>query len=345
VPLDSLVSPYVGLVRGIQDVLSGPEDVRLATVWCESAFPHSLTGGGSGPTEARARAAAIGEVAERYAACVVDPDALVVASARELGPRAVDPARFALFSDRQYASKGFPYVRFDRNTRLSWIEGAALPGGEPAWLPAQLVHLAGHEHEPPLCRTTSSGLACHDTHAGAALAALLELLERDAFMITWKARLSWPALEWRRDEGLSAFESSVLRPTGLHFRALDLSAFWDVPIVAAVVRGRTAVGVGAAAAATAERAATKALDEAVRVHTWAHALARAGLPSPAADDVREFDDHVRFYADARNVARVDFLDGSTRRRSIGRLPGLLGTTHDEWIAAVCRRLARRGVSA
>jgi ribosomal protein S12 methylthiotransferase accessory factor len=83
----------------------------------------------------------------------------------------------------------------------------------------------------------------------------------------------------------------------------------------------------------------------VRVHTWAHALARAGLPSPAADDVREFDDHVRFYADARNVARVDFLDGSTRRRSIGRLPGLLGTTHDEWIAAVCRRLARRGVSA
>lgn len=344
-PLDSLVSPFVGIVRGAEEVLSGPEDVRLTTVWCESAFPHALTGGGSGPTEAGARAAAIGEVAERYAACIVDPDALVVASARELGPRAVDPARFALFTDRQYASEGFPYTRFDRDTRLAWIEGAALPGGEPAWLPAQLVHLAGHEGEAPLCRTTSSGLACHDTVAGATLAALLELLERDAFMITWKARLSWPGLEWRGNDRLAAFERSFLQPTGLRIRALDLSAFWDVPIVAAVVRGRTAVGVGAAAAATAERAVAKALDEAVRVHTWAHALARAGSPVPAADDVREFDDHVRFYADPCNATRTDFLDASPRRRGLEHMPNVRGSTHDECIAAVCRRLARRSASA
>lgn len=344
-PLESLVSPYVGVVRGMQDVLSGPEDVGLTTVWCESAFPHALTGGGSGATETGARAAAIGEVAERYAACIVDPDALVVASARELGPRAVDPACFALFSERQYSSKAFPYARFGRDTRLAWIEGAALPGGEPAWLPAQLVHLAGHDDEPPLCRTTSSGLACHETSAGATLAALLELLERDAFMITWKARLSWPVLDWRGNEELSAFERSFLRATGLRIRALDLSAFWDVPIVAAVARGRTAVGVGAAAAATVERAVAKALDEAVRVHTWAHALARAGSPSPPADDVTEFDDHVRFYAGPRNAARIDFLDGSPRRREVDRLPTMRGSTHDEWIAAVCRRLARRGVAA
>lgn len=344
-PLDSLVSPLVGVVRGVQDVLSGPEDVRLSTVWCESAFPHALTGGGSGSTEAGARAAAIGEVAERYAACIVDPDALVVASARELGPRAVDPARFAFFSDRQYGSKDFPYVRFDRDMRIAWIEGASLPDGEPAWLPAQLVHLAGHEGEPPLCRTTSSGLACNDTRGGATLAALLELLERDAFMITWKTRLSWPGIDWRGNEGLTAFERSFLRPTGLRIRALDLSAFWEVPVVAAVVRGRTAVAVGAAAAVTPERAVAKALDEAVRVHTWSHALARAGLPTPVADEVVEFDDHVRFYADPRNAARVDFLDGSPRRRGLERIPNLRGSTDDELIAAVCRRLARRGASA
>jgi ribosomal protein S12 methylthiotransferase accessory factor len=344
-PLESLVSPLVGVVRGMQEVLAGPEDVRLATAWCESAFPYALTGGGSGVTAQDARAAAIGEAVERYSASVVDPDALVVATARELGQRAVDPAQFALFSDRQYETPGFPYARFDRDTRVAWVEGTSLPDGEPALLPAQLVHLAGHEDERPICRTTSSGLACHDSVESATLAALLELLERDAFMITWKARLSWPVLDWRGNTRLTDFERSFLRPTGLQWRAVDLSAFWDVPIAAAIVRGGRVLGVGAAAGVTAERAVTKALDEAARVRTWAQALARFGGDSPAADDVDEFDDHVRFYADPGNAGRVAFLDDSSYRRTVERMPRVRGSTHEEWTEAICRRLARRGVSA
>jgi ribosomal protein S12 methylthiotransferase accessory factor len=348
-PLESLVSPYVGVVRGVQEVLAGPEDVRLVTAWCESAYPHTVTGGGSGRTAQEARAAAVGEAVERYSACVVDLDACVVATARELGSRAVEPARFALFSDRQYASAGFPYARFDRDTRLAWIEGVSLPDGEPAWLPAQLVHLAGHEDEQPICHTTSSGLACHETAAEATLAALLELLERDAFMITWKARISWPVLEWSGNELLTAFERSFLRPTGLRWRAVDLSPFWDVPVVVAVVRsgapGTAPLGVGAGADATVERAVRKALDEAARVRTWAQALRSAGRGAPAAEDVVDFDDHIRFYAKASNAHRVGFLDRSPRRRHVDRVALLEGSRPEERVHAICRRLARRGASA
>src|SRR5581483_8593241 len=184
---------------------AGPEDARLPAVWCESAYPHALVGGGSGLSLREARAAAIGEAVERYSASVVDLDACVVATARELGSQAVDPTRFALFSDSQYATPGFPYVRFDRDMRISWVAGVSLPDRAPAWLPAQLVHLAGHENEPRICRTTSSGLACHATEEEATLRALLELLERDAFMITWRARISWPLLD--------SFEAPFLEPT------------------------------------------------------------------------------------------------------------------------------------
>ncbi len=344
-PLESLVSPFVGVVRGMQDVLAGPEDVRLATAWCESAFPHALVGGGSGLTADDARAAAIGEAVERYSACIVDPEALVVASARELGDRAVDPARFALFSETEYGTAGFPYVRFDSDTQLAWIEGVSLPEGRPAWLPAQLVHLAGHESAPPLCRTTSSGLACHASVGDATLAALLELLERDAFMITWKTRLSWPLLDWNRHERLAEFERAFLRPTGLQWRAIDLSAFWDIPIVAAVVRGADTLGVGAAAAATIERAVMKALDEAARVRTWALALRAQGQGAPSADEIEEFDDHIRFYADSRNAPRVGFLDGSERLRRVESVPAIRGTSAEARIETICRRLARRRVTA
>ncbi|HEY8316497.1 MAG TPA: hypothetical protein VIG35_06500, partial [Gaiellaceae bacterium] len=72
-PLDSLVSPLVGIVRGIQEALAGPEDVRMAAAWCETAYPRALVGGGSGLSVRDARAAAIGEAVERYSACIVDP--------------------------------------------------------------------------------------------------------------------------------------------------------------------------------------------------------------------------------------------------------------------------------
>ena len=339
-PLESLVSPLVGVVRGMQEALAGPEDARMAAAWCETAYPRRLVGGGSGRSVRDARAAAIGEAVERYSACIVDPDACVVATARELGAAAVDPARFALFSAGQYASAGFPYRRFDRDTRLSWIEGTSLLDGERRWLPAQLVHLAGHEDEPPICRATSSGLACHATVEDATLAALLELLERDAFMITWKTRISWPLLDCRGDERLASFEERFMRPTGLRWHAIDLSAFWDVPIVAAVVRGGSALGVGAAAAPTVQRAVMKALDEATRVRTWARALRAAGMEAPAADDVEELDDHIRFYADPRNASKVAFLDGSQRRRRVDRVKAV-----DGGIDALCRRLSRRNVTA
>jgi ribosomal protein S12 methylthiotransferase accessory factor len=168
-------------------------------------------------------------------------------------------------------------------------------------------------------------------------------------MITWKARVSWPVLEWRGNERLTAFERSFLRPTGLSLRAVDLSAFWDVPVVAAVVRsdvpGTAPLGVGAGAAATVEHAVRKALDEAARVRTWARALWRAGRDAPAADELYEFDDHIRFYADPRHAHRVDFLDGSPRRRHVDRVTTLEGSTTEERIDAICRRLAQRGVSA
>ena len=353
-PLASLVSPYVGVVRGVQEVLAGPQDVRLVTMWCESAHAATLvgspvahSGGGSGTSPANARAAAIGEAVERYSASFADPGGLVVATARELGPAAVDPARFALFTEAQYSSPGFRYVPFDRDTRLGWIEGRALPGGEPAWLPAQVVHLVTARDEPAICRATSSGLACHADPEEATLRALLEVIERDAFMITWNARLTWPRLGWKGNDALEAFMRERVAPTGLHVRAIDLSAFWDVPCVLGVARsdapGAAPLGVGAAAAATVERAVEKAVDEAVRVRTWAQAMHLHGVPPP--DEIRDFDDHVRFYAEPANAARASFLDASPSTRAAADVQPVPGESAGAQVEAICERLARRSASA
>ncbi len=357
--LDSLVSPYVGVVRGVEDVLASPDDVRLPNVFCETGYAWGLVGGdgkhvggGSAPSRDAARAAALGEAVERYSACFSDGCA-VVATADELGERAVDPSRFALFCDEQHATPGFPYQRFTRDTRIAWITGWALPDGEPAYLPSQLVHLAWPRRgrEPRIGRSTSNGLACRPTFEEAVATGLLEVMERDAFMITWGARLSLPRLTWAGNDELEAFERRYLAPTGLRWSALDLSAFWDVPCALAVARSdlpaEAPLGVGAAAAPTIERAIVKALDEAVRVRSWARALrARdpdgADIRPPAA--IREFDDHIRYYAYAENAQRAAFLDATSQTRDVGDVRPL-GAGSAPAVRALCNRLHARGVSA
>jgi ribosomal protein S12 methylthiotransferase accessory factor len=183
------------------------------------------------------------------------------------------------------------------------------------------------------------------------LSGLLELVERDAFMITWLAGISWPLLDWSGNAWVAEFERRYLAPTGLRVSAVDLSAFWGIPCALGVARsrigGEAPLGVGAAAATTVERAVEKACDEAVRVRSWAQALRASdpqGATVPAAEQIVEFDEHVHYYAYDRNAAAADFLDASQAHRPTEEMVPVVGATPADQVAAICARLAARGVT-
>jgi hypothetical protein len=99
--LAEVVSPYVGIVTELDELLPSPDDGRQFHVVAAASDPeHTLgrrggrpgqPGSAYGPDRARVVAAATGEAVERYSAAYVPDEELVVASARELG--AVDPLR------------------------------------------------------------------------------------------------------------------------------------------------------------------------------------------------------------------------------------------------------------
>jgi ribosomal protein S12 methylthiotransferase accessory factor len=219
-PLAALCSPYTGIVSTVEECLCMPTDARLIRVACELASSSSLLGaslrhiqgvGGAGFTLAEARAAAVGEAAERYSASHLPRERFVEASADELGAGAVDPERFALFARDQYETDGFPFVPFHRGTRVQWVEGIALPGREPAWIPVELVYLADaiEPGRPRIGYATSSGMACAGSEIEAVERGLLELLERDAFMLAWSNRLSLPRVDWKDHAEAAALEPAV----------------------------------------------------------------------------------------------------------------------------------------
>ncbi len=346
------VSAYTGIVTAVEECLASTSEPRLFQAACEVGQGKSLLGsslehlsgiGGTGTSRSEAAAAAVGEAIERYSATYVPAEKLVVAAAREL-PEAVAPHRFALFSERQHESAGLPFERFTADTRVAWIEGAELPGGGRAFLPAELVYLgaAARQGASSIGYATSSGLACGETRLETLVRGLFELLERDAFMILWAGRLSLPLLDLHS----ASFES-----TALAFSGVDLSIFHRVPTVLGVVRAPAgfpgALGVGAAAAPTVERAWWKALAEAFACRSAGAKLAllHAGEESAHASGVATFEDHILRYADHANADATLFLDASPARVAAGSVTPLEGSRAEGWLTALCGRVEAAGSSA
>ena len=354
VRLEQAVSPLVGIVRVAPAIMVAADEARLHAFACQVASAARTTGSatveyaGSAHVHAeRARAASIGEAIERYSATFV-PDGLPTASAAELGACVASPESFALFHERQHVP-GFPFARFTRSTRMSFVEGFSLADGRPAYLPAQLVYLHYGRSDPPIGYPTSNGLACGPTLAEAVLAALLEVVERDAMMLVWANRLSLPRLSWVDDPTIGALDGQAFAPTGLGYTAIDTSAFFGIPAAIGVVHGakgdRAAIGIGGGCAPSVGDAWRTSVAEAFAVHRWLRGLlAVSPPPIDRLEDVRTLEDHTLFHGTPDRAEELEFLEASGDERSTTDVPALPGDTPGEIVAEIVRRLSEQCVS-
>lgn len=103
------------------------------------------------------------------------------------------PLRFARYDEMRYRFNVADVAKlarvegsvFDPNARALWIESHNLLGGDPVWLPYELISLDVTRPDPPggCCFVTSgSGLASGNTRSEALLHAVCEVLERDALL-------------------------------------------------------------------------------------------------------------------------------------------------------------------
>jgi ribosomal protein S12 methylthiotransferase accessory factor len=357
--LEDAISPLVGIVTRTVSTTYTTDEAALPNCAAELASARRTVGAesvpfgsGSHPNPGRARAAALGEALERYSALYVPRDRLRVTTARSLGDAAVRPSAFSLFHPTQLEDPTFPFVAFTEDTRTTFVEGVSLSDGRPVSIPAELVYLGRPPTaQRPIAYSTSSGLACAPTFTEAVLAALLEVVERDAVMLAWKCELSLPLLDWSSDPTSATLDRRYFGSTGVAFAVVDGSGFLDVPVAIAVVRGgadsRAPLAVGAGAASTIEEAWLKALVEGFGVYRWLRqqTLARPGTPVPAPETIETFDDHMLFYTPPEHAELASFLVSAVERRPTGEVPALDGETPRRQIDAVLRRLGRRRVDA
>ncbi len=290
----------------------------------------------------RARASAVLEAAELWAAERVNPSRLIFGSRNELAPRLGS----ALWDPGDLGSAGelaAPELWSD-DTRIAWMAARELFTGEEVLVPAQALYCPPQSSVPlgpAVVRWTSNGSGAHPQEAPAMLHALLEAIERDQLARALPS--GWTAAEVRRrklaEPTLPQELSELCRQlAGRDFAVhlFDLSpeeGAVGLPVAGALLvdrqPGPLPITAGYACGLRPEEALLGALLEAAQSRLTDIHGARDDVVAPALEQ-------------AHRLARIcERAAGERSARKMARVPA---RSADQAVAQVLRRLGRVGIS-
>ncbi|MFF6908576.1 TOMM precursor leader peptide-binding protein [Streptomyces sp. NPDC012389] len=161
----------------------------------------------------------------------------VVDSYRNLagqGQAALNPADCGFYAPETYASD--PLVSpFDPDRAIPWVWGHSLRDDRPVLVPARLAHYSAGVDADNFVFECSNGCATGGSPVEAILFGLLELVERDAFLLAWYGRARLAAIDLTT--ATTPAVRSMLDRAALHgydVHAFDTRMDLAVPVVTAL---------------------------------------------------------------------------------------------------------------
>lgn len=303
---------------------------------------------GKGVTHAAAKVSALMEAAELWHAEHHEVP-MLRASAADLGARVGSAdvgARVDVADLDRLPQRG--EGRLAASTSLLWVEGDDLVGGGRVWVPEQLVGMdvtLRPEGGSSQLSGSTTGLASGNTVHEAVLAALLEVIERDAF------RLGTHREAWldptRRIDPASIDDPTcrtlvdTIEAAGVAVALVDMTSDLGVPTVACFLTDRDRnpfrvlpLTLGSGCHPSPAVAASRALTEA--------AQSRLTVIAGSRDDLTAADyGHKRWSADAAKAR--DELLAVQGHASLDALPGYASATVDADVDATVQRLHAHGI--
>lgn len=326
--LDTITSPHTGILKSLELMAKDITEPKLPYIYVAKLANHSflpkdqyemMKCSGKGMDIKSARISAAGEAVERYSGTVYPPEQIIYRSFDELDGTALDPRRLVLYLPHQY--EDIPYQRFDASQTIGWIPAWSLVQDQPIYVPAHgtIMNYNMQHRAELISQTTSNGLAAGGSLLSAILSAAMEVIERDAFVITWHNKL--PAKRIRIDghpdaeirQFIKAYER---RGVGLQLYQLPTDApvfvFMCVSVLEKGEGPKVVVGLGCDF--SAEKAARQAILEVGQVRPACKQRLRfpdtkKRLAELIANPqlVEELEDHDLLYASADHLYAFDFL--------------------------------------
>jgi ribosomal protein S12 methylthiotransferase accessory factor len=205
-----------------------------------------LAAGGAGWDAEAAELAGVGEAVERWVPHPLPQDVAVESEydSWPLDEPAVEPGRWVLFHDGQYAQPGFPFEPFTRRTRCRWVCCRQAGSGGAWWAPEEMVFLSARRGaRQRLLPGLSTGLSCGRRGDPVLLRGLQEVIERDALVGAWWGRY---ALEEHDTEKVFAALGdglpARLRRPNLRYRCYRIASPFSSHVTLVTVEGEDGEG-------------------------------------------------------------------------------------------------------
>lgn len=196
---------------------------------------------------------AILEGMERYSSMVPRGKRTVVrGSYRDLQDQALDPFKVGIHTKDQYARPGFPFKPFDIDHSINWVWGYSFYQERPILVPEQLgFYSMGAEYR--FAFESSNGCALGGSLEEAIFYGLLEVVERDSFLMTWYAKLPLPRLDLSsaHDQELQLMIDRLRAVAGFDVHFFNATMEHGIPSVWGIAKNRKQSGVNLICAAGA----------------------------------------------------------------------------------------------
>ncbi|MGU3471199.1 TOMM precursor leader peptide-binding protein [Paenibacillus sp. D51F] len=261
---------------------------------------------------------AILEGLERY--CGISPrgkKTTVHDSYNHLTEAALNPSRVGLHDKAQYEKPDFPFQPFDPNREIDWVWGYSFFQEKPILVPELLAYYSsgcGHG----FVYETSNGCALGGSLEEAIFYGILEVVERDSFLLTWYAQLPLVPLDpySSGDLEMNLMVGRLRDVFGYDVHLFDSTMEHGIPSVWVLAKNRSDQGVNMICAAGAHpdpvRAAKGAIHEIAGMLLAFNEKLEANreqyeqmLQDPFL--VRQMEDHSMLYSLKEAEERLNFL--------------------------------------
>lgn len=284
--------------------------------------------GGDFFSEEKAFWKSLGESIERHIWINTDnfyQKKIIFASHNQLRKKALNIFSLAGFSDKQ--KKDIGILRFDGDSTFSWIRARSLISNKKTYCPVQLVSYyytkqkvktprETKKAEPLLRWTITTGAAVGRNLNEALVKGILEIIERDAFMITYLNKLVPPVYDLKHLSNTDYDIKRMLARLDRYFLdvyLIKLPTDFPVNVTLALIIdkrpsvGRPALSIGASSDFDLKTSILNALSEclASRVATI-EVLKNNEYKLPETNKFNKLD-RMRYWAKTENIPKIDFI--------------------------------------
>lgn len=281
-------------------------------------FAEDVAAGARSHSYAESELAAILEGLERYCGLAHRGNRAVIHdSFRNLSNQALNPAKVGVHAKEQYERIDFPFRPFDPDRTMNWIWGYSFLEERPILVPKWLVYYNSGS-EDGFVYETSNGCALGGSLEEAIFYGIMEVVERDSFLMTWYAQL--PATRFdpnsADDRELKLMVNRLQVVAGYDLYLFNTTMENEIPSIWAVAKNRKHKGANLICAAGAHldpiRAVKSAIHELVGTMLMLDKkfMANQEKLEPMLHDpflVRQMEDHSMLYSLPQAQERLQFL--------------------------------------